>query len=94
MKSNSITVTLKKADSKAWTTLIAKVETAGGPSYKPMPGALGQGPEGGAEQSLMEMMKDLYNKGDDEMKKTISESWTKAQTGKLDMPDPSKLMKK
>ena len=86
-------MTLKKADTKPWTNLIAKVETAG-PAHKPLPGKLGEGPEGGAEQSLMEMMKDLYNKGDDDMKKTISESWTKAQQGKLDMPDPAKIMKK
>ena len=31
------------------------------------------------QQSLMGMMKDLYNSGDDEMKKTIAESWGKAQ---------------
>lgn len=32
--------------------------------------------------SLMEMMKELYENGDEQMKKTIAESWTKAQQDK------------
>ena len=29
--------------------------------------------------SLMNMMKELYESGDDDMKRTINESWAKAQ---------------
>jgi len=32
--------------------------------------------------SLMDMMKDMYNSGDDNMKKMIAQSWMKAQEEK------------
>ena len=38
---------------------------------------LGQGED--PQASLMGMMKNLYETGDEEMKKTIAESWSKAQ---------------
>jgi calcyclin binding protein len=31
------------------------------------------------QMALVDMMKDLYETGDEQMKKTISESWSKAQ---------------
>lgn len=38
------------------------------------------------QASLMHMMKNLYETGDDDMKRTISESFSKARTG--DLPGP------
>ena len=37
---------------------------------------------------LMEMMKEMYQNGDDNMKRTIAESWTKSQEekGKKESP--------
>ena len=37
--------------------------------------------KGDPTQSLMDMMKNLYQTGDDDMKKVIAESWQKAQAG-------------
>ena len=72
-------MTLKKAETNHWMDLLGK---GGG-----HPGKKG-GQKGGAvealqagqdpQASLMGMMKDLYNSGDDEMKTTIAESWGKA----------------
>lgn len=45
---------------------------------KPEKGAAPGGEDPGA--GLMDMMKEMYQNGDPEMKKIIAESWTKAQT--------------
>jgi calcyclin binding protein len=77
VKSNSLTLELKKAKKKYWDDIKEKksglLGTAAGDKKKDTydkedPGA-----------SLMSMMKDLYEKGDDNMKRTIAESWQKSQ---------------
>ena len=76
IKSNSISLTLKKEDSKPWVNL---TKTSGGPS-------LGGGKKDPAadidnndpQASLMKMMANLYQTGDDDMKRTITESFAKA----------------
>ena len=71
VKSNSVSLTLKKADAnKTWVDVLYKAK---------------QAQEKGKEASkdpqtgLMDMMKKMYDDGDDTMKKTIGEAWTKAQ---------------
>ena len=67
---------MKKADTNHWINLIKK----GGDKPAKKGGALDNLSAGEDPQaSLMGMMKDLYNSGDEEMKKTIAESWSKAQ---------------
>lgn len=80
VKSNSITLELKKAKSKFWSDIKEKSAPAGGLGSSV--GAAGAKKDEDAADpgaSLMNMMKDLYDKGDDNMKKTIAESWMKAQ---------------
>jgi calcyclin binding protein len=76
VKSNSITLELKKAKSKYWSDIKESAALASAPGAPTKKGS-----EDGADPSasLMNMMKDLYEKGDDQMKKTIAESWTKSQ---------------
>ena len=38
------------------------------------------------QQGIMDMMKKMYEEGDDNMKRTITEAWTKAQTEKANGP--------
>ena len=50
------------------------------------------GPDGKSEKedptsSIMDLMKDLYDKGDDNMKKMIGETMLKQRQGQLDKPD-------
>ena len=83
IKSNSITVTLKKEESVGhWIDLTKKsgLASATGNRKQPDLGSLGDttGEAGSAQDSLMKMMKNLYETGDDEMKRTINESWAKA----------------
>ena len=66
---------MKKADSNHWINLLKKGGDAK-PGKSGALDALGAGEDPSA--SLMGMMKDLYNTGDDDMKRTIAESWSKA----------------
>ena len=72
IKSNSITITLKKREgTKHWTDILQKKE----------PKKVSKASEQESRDpnaSLMNLMKDLYTNGNDEMKKTIAESWGKA----------------
>jgi len=70
VKSNSITLEMKKKDNKYWGDL------------KPKAKAFDVKDEEGnkdPEKSLMSMMKDLYVNGDEEMKKSIAEAYTKSR---------------
>ena len=71
IKSNSITLTLKKHENKHWSDLIRKDKEKKIPKMDEDP-----------NMGLMNMMKELYENGDDNMKRTIAESWTKAQEKK------------
>ena len=76
VKSNSITLELIKSKTKHWDDLKEKKS------------ALGQTPSASSKEkedpssSLMNMMKELYENGDDQMKRTIAESWQKSQQEK------------
>ena len=59
---------MKKHENKYWTDILRKEKKAAKMAKNEDPNA-----------SLMNMMRDLYNNGDDNMKKTIAESWTKSQ---------------
>ena len=74
IKSNSITMTLKKADASHWESLL-QTGKSGKKLTKPDTSALGDDPQA----SLMGMMRDLYNSGDDEIKKSIAQGWAKAK---------------
>lgn len=79
IKSNSITLELKKAGKQWWSDLKQKAKKEGA-SASPSAPIEKSGEDPGA--SLMNMMKDLYENGDDDMKRTIAESWTKSQKDK------------
>jgi len=72
-KPKRVIVSLKKTDLGDWQDLHKKEEKSKAPASdkeNPMAG-------------IMEMMKNMYDEGDDEMKKTISKAWCDAQSGKL-----------
>lgn len=81
VKPKRIIITLKKADKDNWTDLYFKesmLKAKLDTDGNPMAG-------------LMDMMKNMYEDGDDEMKKTIAQAWTEARSGRK--PDPLKSMK-
>ena len=68
---------MKKSDQgKDWKNLEATVVSNAEPAPKE---------EEGMNGNIMGMMKKMYNEGDDEMKKTIGEAWTKSQAGQAGM---------
>ena len=77
VKSNSIVLELKKAKSKWWDDVKEKKGKFSTESKKKDEDV--KDPSSG----LMELMKELYQSGDDDMKRTIAESWQKAQKDKL-----------
>lgn len=80
VKSNSIVLELKKNNSKHWDDVKEKKSTLGAGDQALKKKKAEKDDMGGKDPSasLMSMMKDLYETGDDQMKKTIAESWTKA----------------
>ncbi|OQS07358.1 hypothetical protein THRCLA_00622 [Thraustotheca clavata] len=67
-KKNRVTITLWKADEKqSWMNLTAKNLNASKPSSSD--------PSAG----IMDMMKNMYDEGDDEMKRTIAKAWTESR---------------
>ena len=74
VKSNSVTIELVKKKNKSWPdlkptkSLVKAAEKAGKKGEE----------EGDPSASLMGMMKELYETGDDNVKRTIAESWSKA----------------
>eukprot|EP00347_Sterkiella_histriomuscorum_P009202 403342134 len=86
VKSNIIVLELRKHTiGKHWDDVKEKKSTLGGQDKKKRPeedsnplGAGGEDPQA----SLMNMMKKMYEEGDENMKRTIAESWTKAQSDK------------
>lgn len=72
---NFVIVVLKKAENKKWLSL-QKTSDAGG---------LGKSLAGDAAEdedpskSMMKLMKNLYETGDDEMKRTIAKAWTQQE---------------
>ena len=76
MKSNSITVTLKKEEAGHWIDLTKKKGLASAMGKKDKDSADLDGKD--PQASLMQMMQNLYQTGDEDMKRTIAESWSKA----------------
>ena len=81
VKSNSISITLAKKEKNHWDDLKEKASP-----FKKGLGEMGKDTEKDKDKdksadpqaSLMNMMKEMYESGDDEMKKMIAQSWTKA----------------
>jgi calcyclin binding protein len=78
IKSNSITITLKKAKDEFWSDLKPKATLLN----KKKEGDKKKPKEGEGMNAMMDMMKDMYQNGDENTKKMIAESWTKAQDEK------------
>lgn len=76
-KSSGFGLTLKKKEEKSWDALefkapiVSKEEKAPVEDDPSNPGA-----------GLMKMMQDLYQNGDEDMKRTIAQAWSQAQDGK------------
>ncbi|KAK8792967.1 hypothetical protein WA158_005131 [Blastocystis sp. Blastoise] len=79
---NRITIYLIKKDSNNWDSMNRT---------KPLLNPTMPGPSADPNAGLMDMMKQMYENGDDEMKRTITkamfESQEKAKSGDLNMPD-------
>jgi len=75
-KNGKIVLTLKKEKSDHWDQLAYKDKpfNADGKKEKPQ--------QEDPNAAMMNMMKKLYEEGDDDMKRTIAQSWTKAQDEK------------
>ncbi len=78
VKSNSLTIEMVKAKNKRWDDIKEKKKAAGETSSATKK----DDKEGDPSASLMNMMKELYETGDDNMKRTIAESWQKANQEK------------
>jgi len=82
VKPNKIIIKLSKVKGEygfdSWTDLTAKKKKKRDNSGKPQK----DDPSAG----IMDMMKDMYDKGDDNMKKMIGETMMKQRTGQLDKP--------
>lgn len=76
VKSSGITIEMKKGNTKYWDDIKEKKGLLS--SKKKEEEEKDKDPSA----SLMEMMKELYETGDEQMKKTIAESWQKAQQDK------------
>jgi calcyclin binding protein len=75
LKNNSIYITLVKKENKTWAQL----------PYKDDKFAKEEKPEEKVEDpqaGIMNMMKKMYEDGDENMKRTIAEAWTKANDKK------------
>ena len=75
IKSSSISITLKKEKNENWTDIKPKASLLGDKKEKPGPK---KEEEGDGMGGIMNMMKEMYNNGDDNMKKMIAESWQKS----------------
>ena len=71
VKSNSLTIEMIKSKNKRWDDIKEKKKTLGDTSSSSMKDDKDADPSG----SLMNMMKELYETGDDTVKRTIAESW-------------------
>ena len=76
---------MKKEESSHWVHLAMKSGPMLG-GKKDEAGKQAEFNDSDPQASLMQMMKNLYDTGDDNMKRTISESFAKAQSGQLPGP--------
>lgn len=69
VKKNRVTIALKKEDKNAtWMSLVAKGTTNSNKAKSSDPTA-----------GIMDLMKNMYEEGDDEMKRTIAKAWTESR---------------
>ncbi|CCI39899.1 hypothetical protein ABG067_002281 [Albugo candida] len=69
IKKNRITIILKKEDKNtSWTSLTSKNPSSSNKPTSSDPAA-----------GIMDLMKNMYEEGDDEMKKTIAKAWTESR---------------
>lgn len=71
MKTNLLSITLTKVNSGTWTQLQYKEDKFGSKNEKE--------DFSDPNASIMNMMKKMYEEGDETMKKTIAEAWTKSR---------------
>jgi calcyclin binding protein len=80
LKNNSLTLVLVKRENKSWTQIAYKEDKLG----KPEKEEKAEDPSAG----IMNMMKKMYEDGDENMKRTIAEAWTKANDKKAQGEQP------
>ena len=82
VKSDRITILLRKVDEQYgpahWTDLVAKRAKKSGKKDDPMSG-------------IMDLMKDMYDSGDDKMKETIGKAMMNARSGNASEPEMPKF---
>ncbi len=76
LKNNTLTLVIVKKENKSWSQLAFKEDKIGGKSEKKEEEK--EDPQAG----IMNMMKKMYEEGDENMKRTIAEAWTKANDKK------------
>jgi calcyclin binding protein len=81
VRGKTLTITLEKKKKSSWTQLKKKASSI----KKSDPNAMKSDPNAG----LMDMMKNLYDDGDDEMKRTMQKAWWEAQHKKDKDKEPS-----
>lgn len=78
-----VVVSLAKANEDSrWSHLTSSEKKAKEPKAPPKPDKEGADPTSG----LMDMMKQMYEDGDDEMKRTIAKAWTESRNNPGGMP--------
>ncbi|CEL93999.1 unnamed protein product [Vitrella brassicaformis CCMP3155] len=84
VKKNAVHITLKKRESGWWEQIHWKENKLSSMSKNKDMGA-------DPNASIMNLMKDLYQEGDDDMKRMIAKCWTETQEKKTAGLDPSSL---
>lgn len=82
VKTGKLTILLKKGKEVNWSCLTATAENSKNKTQQPK---LDDGKDPG--DGIMDMMKKMYDEGDDEMKRTIAKAWTESR-GKQNSEDP------
>ena len=72
VKTNNVVLKLHKAETKSWKSLLRTDD-----KFKAEEMAADKSKDPSA--SMMDMMKKMYDEGDDNMKRTIAEAWTKSR---------------
>ena len=72
VKGNSVTITLVKKANEHWDDIKERSSPFKAPQK-------GMDKDEDPQASLLKMMKDMYDSGDEDMKRMIAQSWTKAQ---------------
>lgn len=75
VKTDMVVLMLKKYETEKWNYLKASDKSTDKPRFKPP----SEDKDADPSASLMNMMKQMYEEGDDEMKKTIAKAWTESR---------------